>query len=252
MLERTEKQKEWDLLIERFNTHKASNKIHPDAAVNTYVGWPTFLQQINFQAEFMGAKKCKVLDFGCGTGKFCKELYNMGYMVTGVDASQEMINFAKKNLPKKVKLIKIDLSQNKKAPSAYGNYFDIVTAMHSWEWIENIETVIAKLAVMLKDNGIVIFSVFPKNHVVDSLIIKDLFENFDSPIDPHKGYVNFEGIKIPVYIRGAKYYERVMEKNGFTKILESYPPYPLHFLKKYHWSGSKKPEMLIMSFRKTC
>jgi len=241
----------WDLLTERFNTHQNDNKIHPDAAVNMHVGWPTFLQQINFQAEFAGIKKCKILDLGCGVGRFCKEISSLGHVVTGVDSSQEMINLARKTLPQKVKLINANLVQDKKLATTYKNYFDIIVAMHSWEWIEDIETIVTKLAKMLKVNGLITFSVFPKEHVIDSLVIKDLFEDFDSNIDPHKGYVNFDGLKIPVFIRDAHFYEKIMEKNGFTKVLESYPPYPRHFLKRYHWSGSSKPEMLIMSFRKT-
>jgi hypothetical protein len=30
---------QWNLLAERFNTHKRRNEVHPDAAVNIHVGW---------------------------------------------------------------------------------------------------------------------------------------------------------------------------------------------------------------------
>ena len=41
----------------------------------------------------------RVLDIGCGTGALAFCLHNMGYRVTGVDASSAMIGIAKKNNP---------------------------------------------------------------------------------------------------------------------------------------------------------
>jgi len=50
----------------------------------------------------------KILDAGVGTGRLAAKLIEMGYSVTGVDISDEMLALAKKNAPN-AKLIKADL-----------------------------------------------------------------------------------------------------------------------------------------------
>jgi ubiquinone/menaquinone biosynthesis C-methylase UbiE len=49
-------------------------------------------------AELLGdvtGKSC--LDYGCGTGTFCRFLHSKGATLTGVDVSENMINVAKRN-----------------------------------------------------------------------------------------------------------------------------------------------------------
>lgn len=41
-----------------------------------------------------------ILELACGTGVVAKELMTKGYRVTGLDISEEMLQKAKKNLPK--------------------------------------------------------------------------------------------------------------------------------------------------------
>jgi SAM-dependent methyltransferase len=40
-----------------------------------------------------------ILDLCCGTGRLAQALVARGYQVTGLDGSQEMIGFARKNAP---------------------------------------------------------------------------------------------------------------------------------------------------------
>lgn len=64
-----------------------------------------FKYQVNgFKTIFERAKQnlsvlngSNILDIGCGTGALAFYLTNIGYKVTGVDASRKMINMAKKN-----------------------------------------------------------------------------------------------------------------------------------------------------------
>ena len=51
-------------------------------------GYQTVLNLLGF--------KDKVLDFGCGSGKFSRKLAELGMEVTGVDPTPKMIQFAKK------------------------------------------------------------------------------------------------------------------------------------------------------------
>ena len=251
MQEKNEKIKEWDaFLAERFNTYKDRDKVHPDAAVNIFVGWPVFFWEIAQQARVLGKKHLKIFDFGCGAGELCRELHKKGHIVTGLDKSKAMISVAKKYLPNGMEIIHGDHKDPIFKSQNYKGKFDVVTSVHSLEWFKEIKIALKNLCGLLAHGGIIIFAVFPVEHVKDSLRIKDLFEDFDSADTPKKGWANFEGARVPVYIRDARYFDKFFRKMGFDKVLECYPHYPKNFFKKYNWKASKEPEMMIMAYRK--
>lgn len=237
----------WDQLAERFNTHNKYRGGHQDATVNIHVGWPSFLHQINLQKRYLGIKSCTILDFGCGTGGFSGMLSSNGHRVVGVDKSKEMLKIAKGNITNKV--LFLDTNSFFKSEK-HKSSFDVITAMHVFDWIHNTESNVIKLDKYLRKGGIFLLSVFPKQHVIDSISIKDLFTEFNSSINPKIGYADFDGIKIKTYVRDPHYYERVFSKQGYEKVAEEVPPYPLKFLNTHGWKGSLQPEMVIMCFRK--
>jgi SAM-dependent methyltransferase len=240
----------WNSLAERFNTHKPLAKVHPDAAVNIHVGWPVLFQQLEYQSKYVGQKKLSILDFGCGSGEFCQRVHTMGHCVTGMDHSKSMLIFARQHLPKEVSLIHGNHVSPFFKESEYFNSYDVITAIHSLEWIQDIEITLLNLSKLLKPGGIMLFAVFPKNHVIDSIKIKDLFEDFDDAKNPSSGYCNFDGVRVPVYIRDASFFDSYYKKLDFDKVLEAYPPYPKYFLDEYKWTGSKHPEMMVLAYRK--
>lgn len=240
----------WDILSDRFNTHKDDDEIHPDAAVNIFVGWPTILQQIHFHKDELGVKSCKILDFGCGAGGFCRTLHKLGHEVIGLDRSPGMVEVARKSLKGTVKVFNgEDFHASLKEIKKKGT-FDIITSIHSLEWNEDLVDVFDGLIPLLKNGGILVFAVFPKSHIVDSLKIHDLFEDFDSKKNPKKGFANFDGVRVPVYIRDTTDFDKILTKMGMERFLEFYPAYPKHFLVNYNWTASMEPEMLILAYRK--
>ncbi|MEC4892941.1 MAG: methyltransferase domain-containing protein [Oscillatoria sp. PMC 1051.18] len=42
----------------------------------------------------------RILDVGCGKGELVNELINKGYQASGIDLSEEMLNFARQNAPR--------------------------------------------------------------------------------------------------------------------------------------------------------
>jgi SAM-dependent methyltransferase len=241
---------EWDLLAERFNTNKVRGQVHPDAAVNIFVGWPCFLQQINTQANFLNKRSLKILDYGCGAGELCKVLCKEGHKVSGMDCSTKMREYAQKVVCEKVTIFDSSELDNPDFLDKNSEKYDVITSMHVFDWIEDLESTINSLSKLLKKNGIMVFSLFPKNHIVDSLLINDLFEDFDSNTDPQVGVANFDGVRVPVYVRDPGFFNKVFDKLGFDKVLEYYPPYPKEFIKKYNWKASLQPEMMIFTYRK--
>jgi 2-polyprenyl-3-methyl-5-hydroxy-6-metoxy-1,4-benzoquinol methylase len=244
---------EWkkSTLVDRFNTHKAFDEIHPDAAVNIFVGWPSFFEQIKYQAEFLDKKKLNILDFGCGAGEFIMKLHMLGHTTFGIDASAEMLDLARRKLPKEIQLWhKDEVEEDGGESNDYFGKMDVVTSIHSFDWNDDVETIIKHLDKFLAPNGLFIFAVFPKKHVIESLKIKDLFTDFDSDSNPTKGICDFDGVRVPVYVKEPVYYDKLFCKMDYEKVLEYYPPYPTVFLKKYKWHGAMYPEMLILAYRK--
>jgi SAM-dependent methyltransferase len=238
----------WDSLSERFNTHKDLKSIHADAAVNIHVGWPTFFFHIDMLKRELGKDQLDIIDFGCGAGALCEELYKRGHNVSGYDHSIKMLNLAKQHTTPKIQYIH-SLERNLK-DTQFSEKFDLVTSMHSLEWIEDIEDTFKVLAKTLRKGGLLLFAVFPKQHIRESIEKKDLFEQFNSIINPQKGIANFDGIQVPVYIRDPEEFTKILQKLSFEKILEYYPQYPKNFFETYNWTGAKYPEMVIMSYKK--
>src|SRR5579871_3905004 len=61
-----------------------------------YAGESRFIDELLRQA---GVQAGPLLDIGCGTGSHARELARLGWKVTGIDLSPEMIGLARKRIP---------------------------------------------------------------------------------------------------------------------------------------------------------
>jgi SAM-dependent methyltransferase len=240
----------WNLLADRFNTFKLKKCIHPDAAVNIEVGWPILLSVIEEFRKTSYKKDINILDFGCGVGEFCRVLTNRKFKVTGIDHSAGMLELARRKVGKNIEFIHANHRHEVFDDRDMSKKFDVVTAIHSIEWINDLEVAFKNISKVIADNGLLVFVVFPKEHVADSIKINDLFEGFDSEENPFFGYANFDGVRVPVWVRTPKMYDNILKPLGFEKVLDVTPDYPADFFKKYKWTGSKYPEMSILAYRK--
>lgn len=55
-----------------------------------------YIAEVDFLETFLKDKPCKILELGCGTGKYTQIFNKRGYDITGVDLSAEMIKIAKR------------------------------------------------------------------------------------------------------------------------------------------------------------
>lgn len=83
-------------------------------------------------------KGSKVLDVGCGTAHLSNWIKNRGFEVCGIEPSNEMFNYAKKNFPE------IEIKQAISSEIPYpDNYFDLVVSFEVLRYLdkeENIKT----------------------------------------------------------------------------------------------------------------
>jgi SAM-dependent methyltransferase len=92
---------------------------------------------------------CKILDVGCGSGEFIKELYRHGYRkILGIDPNlKEDIDLGENIKLKKLNLV--DLNES----------FDVITLNHSLEHMNKIENIFHKISELLSNNGVCIIRI---------------------------------------------------------------------------------------------
>ena len=100
-------------------------------------------------------KGARILDLCCGTGQLSAKLGGLGYPVTGIDISEDMLRFARKNAPE-AKFILANAKEFKPA-----EMFDcVVSTYDSLNFIislEELSTVFQNVHLSLHQNGIFLF-----------------------------------------------------------------------------------------------
>lgn len=207
----------WNKVSDTFDTGGITKKIDARAADNILLAWPVMLNLID---KYFGNKtNLRDLDFGCGTGAFCQKLYDLGFAVTGTDIAEEMIKRARKNTNKTINYLEGDSRVLKKLPQ-----FDLITSIMVLQFIQPISQTLVDIDRALKQGGLLVFASFNPDWVKECLKIKFRFGD---------GFIDFNSVKIPIYIRTAKEYDRLMRKYKYKKVLEAYPSFTDEFLNKY-------------------
>lgn len=152
-------------------------------------------------------KSAKVLDVGCGEGKFLKSIYGLGFTnITGIDP------FALKTVEKPFPIYKKTIAE-------IHDEFEVITFNHVFEHVENVHETLQKCHQILSDNGKIIIRV----PVKDSAAYETYGENWVQWDAPR----HFQ-------ILTKKAFEILSKENGFR--LEKYynDSYKLQF------TGSEK------------
>jgi SAM-dependent methyltransferase len=110
---------------------------------------------LNLIAKQAGSRnQIKLLDLGCGTGRFAIPFANqLGYSVTAIDNSKEMIEKAKqKDADSSVVWLVQDVTNLAIGESA----FDVIFMSHLLHHLDNPQALIKKCYQILKPNGVII------------------------------------------------------------------------------------------------
>ncbi len=236
---------QWDKISDIFNSQDKQTKIPKTAADNILIAWPSIIKIIKKKLPLV--KNLSALDFGCGTGEFCRKLHCLGFKVSGIDSSARMVKTARYNLPKKIDIFR-QLPKNTK----YLPQYNLITSIMVFQFIENIEKTLVTLDKILKPGGLLVFAVFNPAFVKNLIKKKIIFNKFSSNSYPQKGIMEIvKNTPIPVFIRDEKFYDKLVASLGYQKIASAYPPFTKKFLKIYPMGMPvQDAEFLIIGFQK--
>ena len=100
-----------------------------------------------------------VLDLACGEGYNTRILARGGAMVTGIDFSESMVEYAKLEEEKEKLRIQYHVLDAAYLTRLADNYFDLVTCFMSLQDIENYGKAISEVCRVLKISGRFVFSI---------------------------------------------------------------------------------------------
>jgi len=120
--------------------------------------------ELEFLVRLLGNPKGKkILDLGCGTGKFGLKLAKMSNEVIGIDVSENSIKIANKTAKKYyIKTFKGIVDNFKE--TKYKNYFDYVLAINMFHHTNDADIILKNINNSLKKDGVlIVFEVNPFN-----------------------------------------------------------------------------------------
>ena len=97
----------------------------------------------------------KILDLCCGTGQLANSLTEKGYEVTGIDISEEMIKFARRNAPKANFLIEDARSFD--FSTCFNATLTVFDSLNHLMELKELEAVFKNVYSVLKPGGIFLF-----------------------------------------------------------------------------------------------
>lgn len=153
----------------------------------------------------------KILDLACGTGTFANSIANLGYQISGLDLSEEVINVAKEK--SKMNHNEIDFKVRDMSNFLYNEKFDIITCFFdSINFLEKerIQPLFDSVYQNLKEGGYFIFDVFTYNKM-------KFFHNTTL-----KDNLSFAKYNWKMKVKNDILYHKIIIKDHKEKIIETY------------------------------
>ncbi|MDE2018801.1 MAG: class I SAM-dependent methyltransferase [Patescibacteria group bacterium] len=189
-------------LLERYNDKLA--EVYDEASQKPEFDWRSAREVSSFVLPY-AKPRGKVLDVGVGTGQSSEALYRAGCKITGVDISQKMLDAARKKFSdwdlRKADIEK-DVLKFKKAS------FDIIVASGIFEFLDDLEGVLKKLAELLAPSGVICFTFeeYLPEHELQQFKVAELGRGIADPVP--------EQISFRVYRRTLGEIGLVLKKIG--------------------------------------
>ncbi|MGD2142304.1 MAG: methyltransferase domain-containing protein [Candidatus Bathyarchaeota archaeon] len=211
-----------DVKKERFVAYEAYERLADAYAErvdykphNAYLEMPSTLSLI---PDIMGKR---VLDAGCGTGRYTRWLLEGGADVIGIDASPKMLRHAKKKIGNRADLRLHDL--NKPLNFLVDSSVDLILAALVLDYLRDWDPVLREFHRVLKDDGYLIISMghpaldFIKDLGMEDYWIVERVENW------WKGFG--DAVLVPSYRRPLQAATEALHRAGFLieRLIEARP-----------------------------
>ena len=190
-----------------------------------------------------------ILDVGCGEGRFCRKLSQMGYKTTGIDLTSQLIDFANaKNQQNEVEYHIGDVTSLPFPSSSFDIILSLIDFASLTKSMDEIDRV-------LKQNGIFLFTILHPiitSHQI-SAWVKDengrkLHVRVDDYLMEKSSKEKFNGVEIVNYHRPLRDYMNECLKRGYVlEVFDEPEPLPdAPFRDEY----LRVPWALVMRWRK--
>ena len=160
-----------------------------------------------------------ILDIGSGDGKVSAELAHAvpRGSVTGMDASPQMVEFAKKTFPtRKFPNLRFRVMDARKIK--FDRQFDLVFSNAALHWVDDHETILRSAAPVLKPGGRLIVSCGGKGNA------QDVFVALRPEMRLKRWRDFFRNMPTPYFFNAPADYEKWLPKFGFkTNVLRLTP-----------------------------
>jgi trans-aconitate 2-methyltransferase len=113
-----------------------------------------------------------ILDIGCGDGKVTAEIARVVTrgLVTGIDASPQMIKFAKKTFPpSQISNLKFQIADARKI--SFGKKFDGIFSNAALHWVDDHQKILQGAAACLRSGGRLVVSCGGKGNAQDVFVV---------------------------------------------------------------------------------
>ncbi len=186
-----------------------------------------YLQLHNLSKKLKISTKSNILDVGCGDGKITAELARKAKdgNVLGIDASQEMVEFAQKTYANNTPTSNISFCLQKAENLSLNQEFDIIFSSFALQWVSNKNKFFKHAYNHLKSEGILAL-LMP---LETSLELK---QAIDSVISQNQWKSYFEGFAPNWYFESKSIIEYLVNQNSFSISHSAYTIQNVHFPSK--------------------
>jgi SAM-dependent methyltransferase len=176
------------------------------ATIHDEIGMDAFARQITPQLinfaqrnDWLGRQ---VVDIGCGSGVSLRWLAQHSYIVSGLDASPEMLNIAKQVVASQslnVTWVQQDILQKTNIPPQ--DLALCLDTFHEFNSLREIEQALTNMAQLLKSGKLLIFDIYTIEGLVKRNSVGDLLE--------------FDNDRLCIFIRNSFDYERQVQQRDY-------------------------------------
>ncbi|MUL37906.1 SAM-dependent methyltransferase [Gloeocapsopsis sp. AAB1 = 1H9] len=180
-------------------------------------------------------KGSRILDLGCGCGHLVQQLYVRGYKVTGLDASERLLSYARKNAPES-EFILSDIRQFELPV-----IFDAVLSNDVLLFIlnnEDLKIVFQNVYTALQDNGVFVFTI-PITEWIHEIALKKNINHV---------YVNEESSLIELFYYQPEERMWEIQVTGFELIEENWQRSNTNWLRKDHFLDEVQSSLKEVGF----